>query len=153
MIIGIDPGIKGALVALENDCPFEWIMMPTMQIGKSNRVNAYALSAWLDNIMRWHPIEQAVLEFTSARPGQGVTSMFTFGHACGTVCGVLGALEIPVTLVTPQAWKKSAGIPSGSPKDASRTKAITTWPQWRDLDPIGKGQAFADAALIGRFGT
>lgn len=39
-------------------------------------------------------------------PGQGVTSMFHFGKSAGYIEGVLCALRIPFTLVTPQKWKK-----------------------------------------------
>ena len=91
------------------------------------------------------------MELTGARPGQGVTSMYTFGHACGSVSGVLGALEIPVTMVTPQSWKKRAGL-TLKDKDEARSKAIQIWPHWRDLDKKGKGQALADAALIAKHG-
>jgi crossover junction endodeoxyribonuclease RuvC len=77
--------------------------------------------------------------------------MFSFGHSCGVIAGVLGAFEIPVTYVTPQAWKKRAGL-SGTDKDAARSLAIQMWPAWRELDKRGQGQALADAALIARYG-
>jgi crossover junction endodeoxyribonuclease RuvC len=39
-------------------------------------------------------------------PGQGVTSMFSFGKSAGFIEGVLTALAIPYQLVPPQTWKK-----------------------------------------------
>jgi len=45
--IGIDPGISGAIVVLEDNYPVEWALMPTMKIGSQNRVNAVALAALL----------------------------------------------------------------------------------------------------------
>lgn len=48
----------------------------------------------------------AVVEFVSARPGQGVTSMFNFGKAAGVAVGALEVLEIPWVDVTPQSWQK-----------------------------------------------
>jgi crossover junction endodeoxyribonuclease RuvC len=127
----------------------EWFLMPTMVVGKANRVNAAALAEELRHIITGPA--QARLESVSAMPGQGVSSMFSFGHAVGTVWGVLGALGIPVTLVTPQSWKKRAGL-IGRDKDAARSLAIQRWPGWRDLDSKGKGQALADAALIAVYG-
>lgn len=147
--IGIDPGLSGALVLLDNE-PLEWITMPTYQVGKNNRVNGAALSRWIKDLLIYHSFE-AKMELVGAMPGQGVTSMFSFGHSCGTVMGVLAALDIPVTLVTPQSWKKAAGL-QGTDKDAARSKAINMWPKWDVLDTKSKGQAFADAALIARFG-
>ena len=77
--------------------------------------------------------------------------MFTFGHAAGVVQGLVQGQGHPLTLVTPQKWKKAAGL-IGSEKDAARSAAILQWPSWRELDAKGKGQALADAALIARFG-
>lgn len=146
-VLGVDPGIKGSMVVLQNDQPIEWIEMPTYFVHSSNRVNAAAAAHWI-NILQ---IDEAVVELVNAMPEQGVTSMFTFGHAAGTIMGVLGALEIPTSLVHPRVWKKRAGI-LGLGKDASRYKAISLWPHWKELDKKLKGQAFADAALIARFG-
>ena len=147
-ILGVDPGLSGAYVLLENRVPIEWGVMPTMMEGKSNRINASALASQWRNAR----IDLAFLEQVGAMPGQGVTSMFTFGHATGTVRGVLGALEIPTRLVTPQAWKKHVGL-LNKDKDAARSLAIQLWPDWRVLDKKGEGQALADAALIARYGS
>ena len=146
-ILGIDPGLSGAFVVLEGGKPIEWGVMPIVVEGTSKRVNSTALAA----IWRNTKIDVAFLENVGAMPGQGVTSMFTFGHATGTVRGVLGALEIPVRLVTPQAWKKHVGL-LNKDKDAARSLAIQMWPEWRVLDKKGEGQALADAALIARYG-
>ncbi|QEL64754.1 hypothetical protein OTERR_12780 [Oryzomicrobium terrae] len=149
LTIGIDPGASGAIVVLdEKHNLIEWELMPTMAVGSATRVNAAALAAFL----RTFDAPRAFLENVGAMPGQGVTSMFAFGHAAGVASGVLAALEIPTTLVTPQSWKKRAGL-IGSEKDAARTRAIQLWPGWRDLDKKGRGQALADAALIARFGA
>jgi crossover junction endodeoxyribonuclease RuvC len=145
-ILGIDPGASGALVILENDEPIEWCRMPTVQVGSATRVNAQALADFID-----HECAHAYVEATHAMPGQGVVSMFNFGHSCGVVIGVLGALGIPYTMVQPQAWKKAAGL-IGKDKDAARARAIELWPFWQDLWTKGRGQALADAALIARHG-
>jgi crossover junction endodeoxyribonuclease RuvC len=145
-IVGIDPGASGAIVLLVDDQPVEWMEMPTMKVGSATRVNASALASFLGEC---EPTS-VLVEQVGAMPGQGVSSMFNFGHSCGTVMGVLGAMGIPHSLVTPQAWKKAAGL-IGTDKDAARARAIQLWPAWRDLDKKGKGQALADAALIARF--
>jgi crossover junction endodeoxyribonuclease RuvC len=145
--LGIDPGATGALVLLENLLPIEWTAMPTFKIGTATRVNAPALADWIASCC----CEHVYVEQVHAMPGQGVTSMFNFGHSCGTVMGVLGAMGIPHTMITPQAWKKASGL-VGTDKDAARSRAIQLWPKWRDLDKKGKGQALADAALIALYG-
>lgn len=145
--LGIDPGATGALVLLENLLPIEWTAMPTLKIGTATRVNAPALADWIASCC----CEHVYVEQVHAMPGQGVTSMFNFGHSCGMVMGVLGAMGLPHTMITPQSWKKAAGL-IGTDKDAARARAIQLWPKWRDLDKKGKGQALADAALIALYG-
>ena len=146
--IGIDPGCSGAIVVMDRRWNLiEWDLMPVIKVGKASRVNSAALA----DMLRDFDDGEAYVEQVGSMPGQGVSSMFSFGHAAGVVAGVLGAMQIPVTLVTPQAWKRSACL-IGKDKDAARTRAIQLWPAWRDLDLKGKGQALADAALIARFG-
>ncbi|HHG1728926.1 TPA: crossover junction endodeoxyribonuclease RuvC [Enterobacter cloacae] len=148
VVLGIDPGCSGALVLVtEQGGYIDHLAMPTIKVGTKSRVNGAAVSAWL----RQYGITHAYLEQVGAMPGQGTASMFTFGHAAGVAEGILQGLNIPYTLVTPQAWKKSAGL-IGSDKDAARSRAIQLYPELRALDAKAKGQAIADALLIARFG-
>ncbi|MFB4628984.1 crossover junction endodeoxyribonuclease RuvC [Enterobacter kobei] len=147
-VLGIDPGCSGALVIVtEQGGYIDHLAMPTIKVGTKSRVNGAAVAAWL----RQHSIAHAYLEQVGAMPGQGTASMFTFGHAAGVAEGILQGLNIPYTLVTPQAWKKSAGL-IGSDKDAARSRAIQLYPELRALDAKAKGQAIADALLIARHG-
>ena len=149
--IGIDPGLSGAIVIMESNSPIEWQRMPTMKTGSANRVNAPALAAMIKPYLYLDKPLHAYVELVSSMPGQGVASMFSFGHSAGVIQGVLGAFEIPVTMVTPGQWKKRAGL-TGQDKDASRTLAIQMFPFWRELDQKGAGQAYADAAFIALYG-
>lgn len=147
-VLGIDPGCSGALVLItEQGGYIDHLAMPTIKVGTKSRVNGAAVSAWV----RQYGITHAYLEQVGAMPGQGTASMFTFGHAAGVAEGILQGLNIPYTLVTPQAWKKSAGL-IGSDKDAARSRAIQLYPGIRALDAKAKGQAIADALLIARHG-
>ncbi|WP_288074307.1 hypothetical protein [Pseudomonas sp.] len=148
-ILGIDPGCTGALAILDDSGDATGhLPMPTVKVGTKSRVNGAAVAAWM---REQGDIQHAYLEQVGAMPGQGVSSMFTFGHAAGVVEGILQGLGVPYTLVTPQAWKKRAGL-IGQDKDAARSRAIQLWPGMRVLDLKGKGQAVADALLIAKFG-
>lgn len=154
MIIGIDPGCSGALVALDADgAIIDTLLMPTLKVGTKNRVNGAAVRGWLDDLKHEHLCNswQAFLEQVGPMPHQQASSMFTFGHAAGLVEGVITGAGIPLTLVTPQAWKKKIGL-IGQDKDAARSRAIQLYPGLRELDTKAKGQAIADAILIARHG-
>ena len=145
--IGIDPGCTGAVVVLKDGEPYEWLTMPLIKIGTNTRVNGAALASFL----RPFAAIPVFIELVHIMPKQGASSAFTFGESAGTARGVAQGAGHPVTMVTPQKWKKAAGL-IGTEKDRARSTAILLWPHWRELDTKVKGGALADAALIGRFG-
>jgi crossover junction endodeoxyribonuclease RuvC len=152
MIYGIDPGCSGAVVCLRPCGEYvAHLNMPTVKVGTKSRVNGAAVAAFIRQHQTENELDHAYLEQVGAMPGQGVASMFTFGHAAGVVEGLLQGLGIPYMLVTPQGWKKRAGL-IGADKDAARSRAIQMYPGLRVLDLKGKGQAVADAILIAKFG-
>jgi crossover junction endodeoxyribonuclease RuvC len=146
--IGIDPGCSGAVVVLCNGDPISWLNMPLIKVGTNTRVNGAAIAYFLA------PYKKApvFLELVHIMPKQGASSAFTFGHSAGVVQGLVQGLGHPLTMNTPQKWKKAAGL-IGTEKDAARSTAILLWPEWRELDAKVKGGALADAALIARYGV
>ena len=59
----------------------------------------------------------ACVEKVGAMPGQGVTSMFSFGRNAGYIEGVLTALGLRYQLVVPRRWKAEFGL-TGSKADS-----------------------------------
>jgi crossover junction endodeoxyribonuclease RuvC len=104
----------------------------------------------LVEIIKKHNPSKAFLEKVTARPGQGVTSMFRFGQNFGEHEGVLVALGIDISYITPQTWKKHFKLPSE--KDASSTLAREIWPEHEKVLKLKKNNGLAEAALIGKFG-
>ena len=151
MIIAIDPGLSGSIIIMaRNGNYIDHLLMPVIQVGAGKRVNGAAVHAFIRDWIEDIPAH-CFIESVNAMPGQGVSSMFRFGHSAGLVEGVVTGLGIPLTLVTPQTWKKHAGL-IGQDKDASRSRAVQLFPGLRVLDQKAKGQAVADALLIGRYG-
>jgi crossover junction endodeoxyribonuclease RuvC len=155
MILGVDVGASGCLVILNAMGGYEGhLHMPTIKVGTKTRVNGAAIAQWLESErlrIGLNRFTHAYIELTGAMPAQGGSSMFSFGHATGLVEGVIVGAGIPITLVTPQAWKKHNKL-IGSEKDAARSRAVQLYPQVADLNLKGKGQALGDAILIGRYG-
>ena len=150
--IGFDPGQTGAMAAYDGERITGLIDMPTMTRlhGKGQQVDPYTLATALIDLCAGREAT-AVLEAVSAMPGQGVTSTFHFGESVGVVLGVLGALQIPVRMVTPAKWKKAAGL-LGRDKDAARTLAIQLHPEVADQLARKKDIGRADAVCSARFG-
>ena len=124
-IIGIDPGLSGAIAILEDSKIKELFDMPVMPDGKKNKrqLNSALLVKLIkDNIQNLEDTVM-VVEQVNAMPGQGVTSMFNFGQTFGAIKGICAALGLPIFLVRPAKWKKHFELINSS-KDASITKAI-----------------------------
>jgi crossover junction endodeoxyribonuclease RuvC len=148
VILAIDPGLSGTLVILElNGTYVDHLSMPSLKVGTKNRVNGAATCAWIAK----YPIAHVFLEQVHSMPRDGAAGAFSFGHSAGLIEGIITALALPLTLVPPQTWKKFHGL-LGTEKDAARSRAIQLFPGIRTLDSIGKGQALADALLLGRYG-
>ena len=95
IIVGIDPGVSGAISILREGKISMICDIPIMIDGtKSKRqINA----AELANILIKENIgeeDKIILESVSAMPGQGVTGMFSFGQSFGVIKGVCAALRI-----------------------------------------------------------
>ena len=130
-IIGIDPGISGAICFFENGKILDVIEMPTMNEGKKNKrqVNGAQIYNEISKRMNKTHIEdiRVVVEQVSAMPGQGVTSMFNFGQSFGIIKGICSAMQLSLYFVRPTKWKKYFNL-INSEKDASRTRAIEVFP-------------------------
>lgn len=157
MIIGIDPGLTGA-VAFVWDGLYLVLDIPTMANGKGSskvkqQVNASALKSMIlrnieDDDGHIGPCS-VFMERVSSMPGQGVASMFSMGDTFGCIRGVCAAMGLPVEIVTPQSWKKHYHL--GSDKEVIRAKAIELFP----LAELGrkKDHNRAEALLIARYGA
>ena len=149
-IIGIDPGANGAVAILDNKTGdlVQVFDMPSVEItigGKNKkRVAPYLLAEEL-RLYNVHGT-RAIVENVSAMPGQGVTSMFAFGHAFGLALGVLAGMGITADLVTPAKWKRDLKVNPG--KDGSRLLAMTLWPDKAGEFQRVKDDGRAEAALL-----
>ena len=149
IIIGIDPGINGAISIIENKKILEVYDTPTMIDGKKNKRQIN--SAQVTNIFKERLNNDkdviVVVEQVNAMPGQGVTSMFNFGQSFGVIKGICAALSLPIHFVRPTKWKKHFNLIKTN-KDASRTKVIEVYPEISSKLHRKKDSNRADAILI-----
>ena len=151
-IIGIDPGLSGAIAILKDSKVLNLFDMPVMSEGKKNKRQLN--SAQLVNIIKENTDKNdeiaVVVEQVNAMPGQGVTSMFNFGQTFGAIKGVCAALNLSIFFVRPSKWKKHFELINSS-KDSSRTKAIEMYPSLSNQLSKKKDVNKSDAILIARF--
>lgn len=141
-ILGVDPGVSGGLAIIQPDG-----LAVAFSLSNMTERDIYDVfsAVVLENTC------MAYLEKVHAMPGQGVTSMFSFGQNYGFLRGVLVATHTPFIEVTPQAWQKKLGLGGLSPERSQRKKLLKQKAQ--QLFPYLKVTlATADALLIAQYG-
>lgn len=132
--IGIDPGITGAIAAVQDGHKLIYYTdMPVLQEKSGSKVSktVSGTGVWqaFRDIMDISPagsVFHVCVEKTSAMPGQGVASMYSMGHSRGVVEGVVGALRLPLHRVRPAIWKKAMGFTSD--KEVIRSEMLLRFP-------------------------
>lgn len=157
MILGIDPGLDGALF-LTDGATVEVLDVPTLTAGKGREVDGLAVAQWLDE--RSQQIRAAFLERVNAMPSipgpngkrrtMGAQSAFAFGRTDGLLHGLVVANLIPTTRVTPVTWRKAMAVARG--KDGARARAKELLPAHAHLFDRKRDDGRADAALLALYG-
>jgi len=151
-VLGVDPGVTGALAMLDTDLSALVVCdMPStlIKVGKTHRRQLSEF--WLADTLRVYAPDEAWIERVHALPKQGVASSFSFGLSYGLARGVLAALGVRVTLVTPNEWKRSFRL--GPDKNEARLVASRLFPANAAYFTRARDDGRAEAALLALFGT
>ena len=143
-ILGIDPGLSGALAIISGD-ELHVLDMPVAEVRGKRVIDAARLAHLVKLGFPYMP-NHVVLEHVQGVQGSGATSAFSFGRGFGLVEGVISALGFPLTLVRPQSWTKAIGV--SRDKGEHRLVASRLWPRHADLFARVKDDGRADAALL-----
>jgi crossover junction endodeoxyribonuclease RuvC len=129
MLVGIDPGLCGAVAVVHADNAVEVHDTPTLTVRTSRGVRqVYDVPGMVALLTPYDgaPLH-VVIEEAQAMPGQGVRSTFSTGVGWGVWLGILGALALPYTSVRPTVWKRAMGL-AGKDKEQARARAIQLFP-------------------------
>lgn len=163
IIIGIDPGLNGAICVLDFSpslTSIDDIKLIPMPLN-GNEVDCHLLAEIFEAFhLLENEIVMAYLEKVSAMPKQGVSSMFKFGRNVGALQAMLAAFKIPYAEVRPQSWQKEmhAGVNKKClqlPKERSLSAAKKLFPRVNLLkSKLSRvpHDGFVDALLIAEYG-
>tara|TARA_R110002110_G_scaffold147162_2_gene337569 strand:- start:836 stop:1273 length:438 start_codon:yes stop_codon:yes gene_type:complete len=104
--IGIDPGKAGGICFLNGDDIKTFKCPATTHDMAEELILARDIKKCI-----------VILEKVHSFPGQGVRSVWTFAENYGTWLGILSALHIQYSLVSPQKWMKYYSVPKMERKD------------------------------------
>lgn len=147
-VVGIDPGITGAVAFLDNGLCTHVQDIPTLL----SEVDGMALWAGLRLAHEMDPIDMVFLEETHAMPKTGSVANYSQGFSKGAIITALRCASIPFTRVQPSAWKTKLGL-RGKDKDAGRRLALELWPGQADRLNRVKDHNRAEAMLIAYYGA
>ncbi len=153
LLMGIDPGLSGAVCVVDMDRHLlvDMIDIPLFRKDSSARkqgfmehIDVHKLSSLID--MYAPLVSLACLEEPGAMPNQGLGSTFRFGHVCGQIHGVLAGHYIPTVTIRPGVWKSAMNLSSN--KNDSRLLASMEFPMAKELWGLKKHNDRAEAALL-----
>jgi crossover junction endodeoxyribonuclease RuvC len=142
-VIGIDPGITGALAVLDGG-----LAMFDLPVTKGE-INGYALCEELRLAEEIDHIDGVFLEETHAMPKTGSQGNYSQGFTKGAIVTAVRVAGLPLHRVAPSILLTAMGL-RGKQKDASRHLASELWPQ--SEFKLVKHHNRAEAALIARYG-
>ena len=138
-ILGIDPGVKGAIALLDtdNNSVATWPMPDTTRE--------------LHDLIAGLPIVKiCALEKPFYPQMIGTANAGKIGEAYGIIKGALAWRDIPFREVRPKDWKAALNIPAE--KGRARNRASEFYPDNADQWSLAKQDGRAEAALIAWYG-
>ncbi len=153
VILGIDPGAGGAIVAFDpsRDNGVSIHDMPVIEVKVSGklrrRINIAELAAL---VTRYPDCRLVVIEDVFGVTGQSASAAFTFGFATGAIHGACVAAKLPIQIVHPAKWKKTMGVPKD--KGGARQFATRLFPHLAHQFARIKDDGRAEALLLAVYG-
>jgi crossover junction endodeoxyribonuclease RuvC len=146
VIVGIDPGIKGAAAVIDNNGHMaDVIDIPTLKANDDRReIDTVALFEWLRRQVKPRRI---VIENVHSMPHDGHVGAFRFGMAFGMIRAICTRVTPDIELVAPAVWREYFDL-LGQDKEASRMLAQRLFPAMFDKLTRQMDHNRAEAMLI-----
>ena len=154
-VLSCDPGLSGAfcLYGIHTRKIQIWDM--PLREGRVDPVGVALVVDLARNAAGLNARIHAVVELVQSRPRQ--SGSFNFGVSAGIFHGVLGALGVPYSLVSPSQWKPAMGLRKLSNetqdqnKSRARELAQKLWPERAYQFKRVKDDGRAEACLLARY--
>ena len=127
MIVGIDPGLDGALAFVDpaDLRSTRTIALPVHTLTRGGKTKRELDAHGFADLLRTSPLlDHAFLEAAQVMPRQGLSSTAAFHRGYGMVVGVVAALGIPMTLVSPSQCARGASGERRRPRPCIAIAAV-----------------------------
>ncbi|AOJ31406.1 hypothetical protein [Burkholderia metallica] len=156
LILGIDPGISGALAALDHNGALRIADMPTRKkqgTGKvRNEVDPHVLQRTLRDLIPASDSVIVVMEALNTFAGGSVQTMASLEATKAVIMTVCELTGYAVEVVAPRTWQGFYGIKRTETEDTKRQSLrIARELYGQAFCPLAKHDGRADAILIARW--
>lgn len=125
--VGIDPGFKGAIGALNSqgclsvlwDIP---LYIHEFRKRRKHEINVQHLDA-IFRMLTTLPDPQVILEWPTTRPGEEAEASKRFGVGLGQLEALCAAYKLPMVKLPPNKWKMDLGLPGKKADPLAARKA------------------------------
>jgi crossover junction endodeoxyribonuclease RuvC len=152
-VIGVDPGLTGAIACLGDDLPAQVWDMPTLVL-KSGRkdYDPDEIAALITQCVRSAstPVSLSI-EAVHAMPTNGSIGSFSLGKGLGLVLGVAASLQLPVRKYAPRLWKSRLSLLNTEKSESCRLAAVVI-PELASSFLRKKDHGRAEAVLLAAIG-
>jgi hypothetical protein len=156
LILGVDPGIKGAIAFLGTDGALKVHDMPIRQAMRTGKVKNEVDPVGLQKLVRnGVPADQTalvVMEDLNTFAGGSVQTMGSLEATKAVIRTVMELNRLDVAFISPRAWQSTYGIrktATSSTKEQSLRIARQLY--GKEFCPLAKHDGRADAILIARY--
>ncbi len=148
-VIGIDPGVTGAMAVVLGES-IEFHDMPITVNDKGRKaVDPQAFAKFLRPLRKYQPL--VVIERVQPRHDVGSIAGFSLGNSFGVVQGVAAGMRFKIHYILPRKWKEMAGTIKKE-KDYTRILVIKQYPSLRHELARKKDLGRAEALMIALHG-
>jgi hypothetical protein len=128
-ILGIDPGLKGAMALLDGSGKI--IEVATMPVMKEAAIlDLYAMKRCIERLRPTY----AFIERVHAIRGAAASSTFKFGEGIGNIHATLVGLSVPYIAVPPKRWQAVCHAGVEAKFDAKHRSAVAAMRLFPDFD-------------------
>ena len=130
-IVGIDPGLYGAIACWEDGKWHNTIQLPIIEIKKGrNELDLVNLALIIRQLILAPDVHQVIIEHPPIIPGNGVLAYCSLFRGWGEIRGIIKGLRPFVSILqpSPQAWKKVVLAGTAKDKEAAIHHVRTTYP-------------------------
>ena len=153
LILGIDPGLKGGLVALQGTEVVLKAVMPVAKLTKTKKIiDRNKLARLIEDLNPDHTCVEQII----AMPRQSAQSGTTTGIGWGVIVGILAALKLRNSDVSSKTWQTA--MFRDRPKDDTKALAALVcsnlWPRENWIVSLKTGkpdEGLCDAELIAEY--